>query len=525
MSSNELQTSLESQSTKSKKKDKSKKESKKDKKEKKKKRDSKDLDGDTVNNVGEDEKLTEDHDDETSPKSKKKFGLFRLSGRKSKSSKDGSRDSLKSRSRDSVDFEGTGNELSPTGSGSKEPSKPKDVSVDVNRNSEKTSFVSDSVSSNEAEAESTALKTSLSEEEFGSVVQSEMTDEGSLAVSKFRSNVIPEDTPSVTAADGEKGNKKVTTGENTSSPVAVPSAYEIVLEKDIKTVTTANQVEGKGVSNTVGRIEISKTGDVDKAALHESDIEGLIISSHKEKRAPEESDRRDEEEENPIDEEGLVIVYPVKQQIQDEKKQKDEAQEVNLMALSKDDETAKLIQVQVDELHKMNINSAEENWKQLQDREGKVYGEERDEERFDDKEKRKRSYERRVFVDQFTPRSSSFGVKKTGFSSSTQMPNIISTRNMFQPDLGHRFGGRYTNDPTVKESPMTEIEMKVRVVDGIKEVKKFSPMLLVRLKKINKKLVELRSQLLKLKDSGKDKATKVENEEMLDSSEVPQDEK
>ena len=29
------------------------------------------------------------------------------------------------------------------------------------------------------------------------------------------------------------------------------------------------------------------------------------------------------------------------------------------MALSKDDETAKLIQVQVDELHKMNINSAE----------------------------------------------------------------------------------------------------------------------------------------------------------------------
>ena len=223
-------------------------ESKKDKKEKKKKRDSKDLDGDTVNNVGEDEKLTEDHDDETSPKSKKKFGLFRLSGRKSKSSKDGSRDSLKSRSRDSVDFEGTGNELSPTGSGSKEPSKPKDVSVDVNRNSEKTSFVSDSVSSNEAEAESTALKTSLSEEEFGSVVQSEMTDEGSLAVSKFRSNVIPEDTPSITAADGEKGNKKVTTGENTSSPVAVPSAYEIVLEKDIKTVTTANQVEGKGVS-------------------------------------------------------------------------------------------------------------------------------------------------------------------------------------------------------------------------------------------------------------------------------------
>ena len=96
---------------------------------------------------------------------------------------------------------------------------------------------------------------------------------------------------------------------------------------------------------------------------------------------------------------------------------------------------------------------------------------------------------------------------------------------MFKPDLGHRFGGRYTNDPTVKESPMTEIEMKVRVVDGIKEVKKFSPMLLVRLKKINKKLVELRSQLLKLKNSGRDKATKVENGEMLVSPEVRQDEK
>lgn len=72
---------------------------------------------------------------------------------------------------------------------------------------------------------------------------------------------------------------------------------------------------------------------------------------------------------------------------------------------------------------------------------------------------------------------------------------------------------------------MIEIEMKVCVVDGIKEVKKFFFMLLVWLKKINKKLVELRSQFFKLKDSGRDKVMKVENEEMFVLFEVLQDEK
>lgn len=86
---------------------------KKEKKEKSKKRDSKDLENDSVNDNSVE--IEEGGKEDSSPKSKK-FGFFRVSGRKSKSdkrnSKHGSSDSLKRRSGDSADFESRGSEYS-----------------------------------------------------------------------------------------------------------------------------------------------------------------------------------------------------------------------------------------------------------------------------------------------------------------------------------------------------------------------------------------------------------------------------
>lgn len=90
---------------------------KKEKKEKSKKRDSKNLDSDSVNDNSVE--IEEGDKEDSSPKSKK-FGIFRLSGRKSKSdkrnSKHGSSDSLKRQSSDSADFESRGSEFSLEGS-------------------------------------------------------------------------------------------------------------------------------------------------------------------------------------------------------------------------------------------------------------------------------------------------------------------------------------------------------------------------------------------------------------------------
>ena len=89
---------------------------KKEKKEKSKKRDSKDLDGHVANDTNVAEIEVGEKEDSASPKTKKKFGFFRVSGRKSKSdkrsSKHGSSDSLKRRSVESAEFESVGSEMS-----------------------------------------------------------------------------------------------------------------------------------------------------------------------------------------------------------------------------------------------------------------------------------------------------------------------------------------------------------------------------------------------------------------------------
>ena len=467
-----------------------------------------------MDNVGDDGNQTEEHNDETSEKSKKRFGLFRLSGRKSKSAKDGSKDSLKSQSRDSVDFEITGSELSPEGRGSKEASKPREVAVDANENIEKISFVTNAVISNDAEAGRTVRKASLPKEEISSPVQSEMTSNDLSAVFSAASNTNSEGSLSLAAGERQKESDSLTSGGNTPS-----SANDLVWEEDIK--TTEEQAEGTdSVRTALGSGDISEIGVVEEATDPEIGIEGLILPTRKanEKNAFDEDGRPDEKDEVGIGEAGLTLEYPEKE-IED-KKQHEEVQERNLVALTRDDETANLIQEQIKELHKLKTGR-EDNWKLHMSLEGRVSGEGRDRVPFDDEVKIKKSYEQRVTLNQSTPRLSSFDYKETGFTSGTVGRNTITNTTSIRSDLPPGFESRSFHHPTVTESLILESQLKFHVVSGIKEVKKYSPVLLARLKKINKKLVELRSELLNLKDSGKDEAMNGETEHMPLPPEIP----
>ena len=156
---------------------------KKEEKGKSKNRDSKDLE--TVHDVGEAENQIEGNvDQESSPKSKK-FGIFRRSGKKSKSSKHGSQDSLKGQSRESLDFQRSGSEFSleeSTGPVESATARKPDVSaekdaLDPNKTSKESQGESEAKTSNETEVGNAALAESLPEPENNSPIQPNLTDD------------------------------------------------------------------------------------------------------------------------------------------------------------------------------------------------------------------------------------------------------------------------------------------------------------------------------------------------------------
>lgn len=156
---------------------------KKEKKEKSKKRDSKDLE--TVHDVGEVENQIEGNADQASSPKSKKFGFFRLSGKKSKSSKHGSQDSLKGQSRESLNFERSGSEFSleeSTGLVESATAGKLDVlaeknALDPNKPSKGAKGESEARTSNETEIGNAALVERLSEPEKNSPIQPDLTDD------------------------------------------------------------------------------------------------------------------------------------------------------------------------------------------------------------------------------------------------------------------------------------------------------------------------------------------------------------
>ena len=156
-------------------------ESKKEKKEKSSRKESKNLEKDTASAS---ENQIEENDQESSPKSKK-FGFFRVGGKKSKKSKHGSTGSLRRQSRDSDYFERSGSEFSlEESSGSIDsvtagkPEASKKEVLNLNEKGELIKIESDSKASDETEVENAVLPESVSEQTNNSTVQPASIEDG-----------------------------------------------------------------------------------------------------------------------------------------------------------------------------------------------------------------------------------------------------------------------------------------------------------------------------------------------------------
>lgn len=413
------------------------------------------MDENDANNVGEDE----EHEDE--PSKSKRFGLFRIGGKKAKGSKDSSKDSLKSERKGSGDLEANGSQLSLDDSSSTEESKSVEV---LNVNSKQG-------------AESTFLKTEPSPDEISRTVQSETSSVTSRADSKHNNTTIAED---------QKGNEK--RAENASMSGAVTPGNELALDAE-----DANGVNEKAQKENLGAAAVGSTGnpstvDVDETAANETG-----------KAAAQGNHQGNEDD---------------KQQIQEEMKLQEAPQDESLAAVAKDENSDGIPQVQVnDELPKLE-HSKEENWRQLAKSEAD----------FEEKEKHKRTFktynERQVILDQSTPKLPLSSEKETSFTSHTPDSDIISTTPYQQRELKIHSVDR----PGTKTTSEADFELNYQILRGIKEVKKFSPVLLMRLKKIKKKLEALRGQLLYLKENGGDEVDEMEGKELPIAVEDPQDE-
>ena len=408
------------------------------------------MDENDANNVGEDE----EHEDE--PSKSKRFGLFKIGGKKAKGSKDSSKDSLKSERKGSGDLEANGSQLSLDDSSSTEESKSVEV-LNVNKNGEKTNLAGDAAISSQQGAESAFLKTEPSQDEISRTVQSE--------------------TSSVTSRADSKHN-------NTTMSGAVTPGNELALDAE-----DANGVNEKARKENLGAAAVGSTGnprtvDVDETAPNETA----------------QGNRQGNEDD--------------KQQIQEEMKLQEGPQDESLAAVAKDENSDGIPQVQVnDELPKLE-DSKEENWRQLAKSEAD----------FEEKEKDKRTFktynERQVILDQSTPKLPLSSERETSFTSHTPDSDIISTT----PYLRRELKIHSVDRPGTKTTSEADFELNYQILRGIKEVKKFSPVLLMRLKKIKKKLEALRGQLLYLKENGGDEVDEMEGEELPIAVEDPQDE-
>lgn len=553
-------------------------ESKKQKKEKSSRKESKNLEKDTASATASETQI-EGNDQESSPKSKK-FGFFRVGGKKSKSSKHGSTGSLRRQSRDSDDFERSGSQFSlEESSGSidsvtaeKTEASKKEV-FNLNEKGELIKIESDSKASDETEVQDAVLPESVSEPKNNSIVQPTSIEDGGtdktaaervdgkdsspkgdslddklqhavlnepiekeasiveqntspdLESSQVKALDFKEESfvssstkPSKDAEDtlsnrAEEEKKKSVTphGEETSHYVSLESerSQEVTLE-DTKAVQELEITSSEGESvETVVSTGISTTADIgettdetEKESLDRFDVEELMISTYKEKKGQLQDDRQDKV---PEDKESTVHTVPSNiQRVQVQNKhQEDPGEEVgefpkldsNLEENLKRESKSHLEMTKREGGEKMS--SARERNKVNESRKGR---------RIDDD-----------LPEQFTSESSPVSDEKTGFTSSTPKRSSVdidkdTRKETKHGDLKPVRAGKIDEKP-VKVESVVEFQLRVRIVSGIREVKMSSKVLLAQLAEINEELQELRCELLKVLEIGKDDPEKAETEE------------
>ena len=549
-------------------------ESKKEKKEKSSRKETKNLEKDAATATVTASGSQIEENDQASSKKSKKFGLFRVGGRKSKSSKHGSTDSLKRQSRDSDDFERSGSEFSlEESSGSIDsvttgkPEASKKEVPNLNEKGELLKIESDSKATDETEVQNAVLPESVTEPKNNSTVQLALIKDGGtdktgaermdgkdspkgdtldgklqhevynepfeqganiveqnispdssqvkakeeqFVSSSAKPSEDPKDTPSIRSEEGQRENVTLH-AEETSHSVSLESEpnLEVTLE-DTKRVQELEITSSEGESvEIVVSTGISTTADVgettdetENESLDKFDVEELMIPAYKEKKDLLQDDSQDEA---PEDKESILSTFPSNfQQAQDQNNhRRDPGEDVGKLPKldSGVDESLKQEGKSHLEMTKRErgerISSARERNNVNESREG-----------------------RRIVDDlpeHLTSESFTHSDEKTGFTSSTpKRPSVDidkDTRNEVKHgDLKPVGAGRITKRPLKVES-VVEFQLRVHIVSGIQEVKMSSKVLLAQLAEINKKLQELRSELLEVLESCKHEPEKAETEE------------
>lgn len=543
-------------------------ESKKEKKEKSSRKESKNLQKDAASAS---ENQIEENDQESSPKSKK-FGFFRVRGKKSKSSKHGSTGSLRRQSRDSDDFERSGSEFSlEESSGSIDsvtagkPEASKKEVLNLNEKGELIKIESDSKASDETEVQNAVLPESVSEPKNNSAVQptsietaAEQVDgkgsspkgdslddklqhevlnepiekqlsiveqntspgssqvkaldfkEESFVSSSTKTSKDAEDTPSNRAEEGKK--ESITPhAEETSLYVSLKSerSPEVTLE-DTKAVQELEITSSEGESvETVVSTGISTTADIGETT-DETEKESL--------------DKFDVEE-------LMISTYKEKKGLLQDDRQ-DEAPEDKESITHTVPSNSQRAQAQnkyqedpgeeVPEFPKLDSNM-EENLKQESKSHREMTKREGGEKMSSARERNKVNESRKGrridddLPEQFTSESSPFSNEKAGFISSTPKRSSVDIDKDTRRETKHgdlkpvRVGS--VDEKPVKVESVVEFQLRVRIVSGIQEVKMSSKVLLAQLAEINEKLQELRCELLKVLESGKHEPEQAETEE------------
>ncbi|XP_078370067.1 uncharacterized protein LOC144653837 isoform X2 [Oculina patagonica] len=269
MSSKDAKNSSALLPSKTKKKDKPKKESKKEKKEKSKKGGAKDLEDDAAKSDVSSVTTEGSQVDSSSPKAKKKLGIFkRLKGRKSKSdkksSKDGSAESLKRQGDGSADFESHGSEFSLGES---------TASVEVS-----TTITEVPTTSVEVSTTSDEVSTTITEVPMTSVEVSTTIDEVSTTIAEVPTTSVEvsttSDEVSTTITEVPMTNVEVsTTIDEVSTTIAeVPTT-------SVEVSTTSDEVSTTITEVPTTSVEVSTTIDEVSTTITEVPMTSVEVST------------------------------------------------------------------------------------------------------------------------------------------------------------------------------------------------------------------------------------------------------
>jgi len=234
-------------------------------------------------------------------------------------------------------------------------------------------------------------------------------------------------------------------------------------------------------------------------------VEELILSTYNERKGPHKDDSQDEE--TPVNEEAIMLMYPDKKQAdQDHDKNQDNPEKETLVLLSIKKSKENQVEEQISELLKLDAATEESSKQEPADTNDEItlpksIG------TFDE------------HLQKFKSESSPFDEKTKLTASTPKRPSTDSERDTRQEVK--REGGKALKpveeniaDKGFKESSVIHFDLRVVIVNTIKDVKMSSTELLAQLAEINEKLRALKTELLKLLESGKDEPKKAKTEEV-----------